>query len=135
MDVVRERMRREHKSRRTEEAYCGWIERFIRFSGMRHPRELGAEDVECFLNHLANQGKVAAATQKQALCALLFLYRKVLAVDLPWLDGLERAPRRPHLPTVLTKDEVTALLECLTGPTRLIGGLLYGSGLRLSTAV
>ncbi|MEZ6037409.1 MAG: integron integrase [Planctomycetota bacterium] len=131
MDVVRERLRREHKSRRTEEAYCGWIERFIRFSGMRHPRDLGGEEVERFLNHLANQGRVAAATQSQALCALLFLYRKVLGVDLPWLDGLERVRRPRRLPSVMSRAEVRLLLQQMPPLTGLIARLLYGAGLRL----
>jgi len=131
LELVRRTLRTEHYSPRTEEAYVGWIVRFVHFSGLRHPRELGAEHVERFLNHLANEDHVAAPTQNQALAALLYLYRKVLRVDLPWLDGLVRAPQRPRLPVVLSKGEVAAVLAELNGTTRLIAGLLYGAGLRL----
>lgn len=131
LDLVRRTLRTEHYSPRTEEAYVAWIVRFVHFSGLRHPRELGTEHVERFLNHLANEGHVSAATQNQALAALLYLYRNVLAVELPWLDGLVRAPQRPRLPVVLSKAEVAAVLAELHGTTRLIAGLLYGSGLRL----
>jgi integron integrase len=131
LPLVRRTLRSEHYSPRTEEAYVGWIVRFLRCAGLRHPRDLGAADVERFLNHLANEGRVAAATQNQALAALLYLYKKVLHVDLPWLDNLVRAPRRPRLPVVLSKGEVAAVLAQLHGTPRLIAGLLYGAGLRL----
>lgn len=131
LDVVRRTLRTEHKSARTEEAYVAWIVRFLRFHDLRHPRELGAPEVERFLNHLANDGHVAAATQNQALAALLYLYKQVLGVDLPWLDGLVRAPQRPRLPVVLSQAEVAAVLAEMHGTVRLIAGLLYGSGLRL----
>lgn len=124
-------MRREHKSRRTEEAYCGWIVRFVLFSGMRHPSEMGAPEVERFLNHLAVHQRVAAATQNQALSALLYLYRRVLGVDLPWLEGIERARRPRRLPTVLSRREVGALLRQFSHPVDLVAQILYGSGLRL----
>lgn len=129
--MARAVMRREHKSRRTEEAYCGWIVRFVSFSGMRHPRELGAADVERFLNDLAVNRRVAAATQNQALSALLYLYRRVLDVELPWLEGIERARRPRRLPTVLSRREVGALLRQFSHPVDLVAQLLYGSGLRL----
>ncbi|MFN3241508.1 MAG: integron integrase [Planctomycetota bacterium] len=135
LEQARIAMRREHKSVRTERAYCDWIERFIRFSSMRHPRELGAPDVERFLNHLAVTMEVAAATQNQALSALLYLYRRVLRIELPWLDGLERARRPKRLPTVLARPEVRTLLGRLAHPSDLIGRLLYGSGLRLLEAL
>lgn len=93
LDQVRERIRVKHCSLRTEDAYLHWIRRFIRFHGVKHPRELGGAEVETFLSYLATQGRVAASTQNQALSALLFLYREVLAVDLPWLDGVVRAKR------------------------------------------
>lgn len=131
LPLVRRTLRTEHYSPRTEEAYVGWIVRFVHFAGLRHPRELGAADVERFLNHLANEGKVAAATQNQALAALLYLYKKVLGVALPWLDNLVRAPQRPRLPVVLSKAEVAAVLAQLHGTQHLIAGLLYGAGLRL----
>ncbi|MBX3464249.1 MAG: integron integrase [Planctomycetes bacterium] len=131
LELVRRSLRTEHYSPRTEAAYTAWIVRFVLFSGRRHPRELGAADVERFLNHLDNEGRVAAATQNQALAALLYLYRKVLGIDLPWLDGLVRIPQRPRLPVVLSKGEVAAVLAELHGTVRQIAGLLYGSGLRL----
>lgn len=131
LDLVRRALRTEHYSPRTEEAYVGWIVRFLHFAGMRHPRELGAPEVERFLSHLAVEDRVAPATQNQALAALLFLYGKVLALELPWLEGLVRAPQRPRLPVVLSKAEVAAVLAQMHGTTRLVAGLLYGSGLRL----
>ncbi|MBL8730635.1 MAG: integron integrase [Planctomycetes bacterium] len=131
LDLVRRTLRTEHYSRRTEQTYVDWIVRFVHFSGLRHPNELGAPEVARFLSHLANEGKVAASTQNQALSALLFLYGKVLDQKLPWLDGLVRAQRPPRLPTVLSRAEVRAVLQHLTPPTWLVGSLLYGSGLRL----
>ena len=109
----------------------GWIRRFILFHGKRHPREMGKAEVSVFLSKLATQGKVAASTQNQALSALLFLYRHVLEVDVPWLDDLVRAKRPKKLPVVLTRTEVQALLSCLRGTKWLMALLLYGSGLRL----
>ncbi|MGE3174998.1 MAG: integron integrase [Planctomycetota bacterium] len=131
LDLVRRTLRTGHYSRRTETAYLDWIVRFVHFCGRRHPRDLGAPEVERFLSHLAVERRVAAATQNQALAALLFLYRNVLGVRLPWLDGLVRAPRAPRLPTVLTRAEVQCVLQRLPPATWLVGGLLYGSGLRL----
>lgn len=131
LDRVRHCLRTAHYSRRTEEAYVGWIVRFVHHSGRRHPADLAAPDVERFLTHLAVEGRVAAATQNQALAALLFLYGKVLDLKLPWLEGLVRAPQRPRLPVVLSKPEVAAVLAELQGTASLIAGLLYGSGLRL----
>jgi integron integrase len=128
---VREAVRRRHYSPRTEEAYVHWIRRFIFFSGKRHPRGLGAAEVTAFLNHLARERNVAAATQNQALSALLFLYREVLALALPWLDELERVQRPARLPTVLTRGEVQHLLAAMRGTKWLMASLLYGAGLRL----
>ncbi|HEX6811811.1 MAG TPA: integron integrase [Planctomycetota bacterium] len=128
-------LRTRHYSPRTEQAYAHWVRRFILHHGRRHPRDLGATEVAAFLTHLAVTDHVAAATQNQALAALLFLYRHTLQLDLPWLDDLVRAERRPHLPTVLDRDEVAALLSHLTGPTHLIASLLYGAGLRLLEAL
>ena len=131
LDRVRQALKRSGRSHRTADSYVGWIERFVRFCGLRHPRELGPTDVERFLNHLANHRRVAAATQNQARAALLYLYRHVLAIDLPALDEIAPA-RRPHrLPTVLTRSEVARLLAELSHPTELVARLLYGSGLRL----
>ena len=131
LDRVRDAIRRRHYSRRTEETYVQWIRRFIHYSGTRHPMQLGAEEVTAFLNYLAGERSVAAATQNQALSALVFLYKEVLAQPLPWLSGLERAKRPARLPTVLTAEEVTHLLACLRGMRWLMGSLLYGAGLRL----
>ena len=109
----------------------GWIKRFILASGKRHPRELGARDVERFLSALAVRDHVAASTQNQALAALLFLYREVLGADLPWLDQLRRAKRPERVPVVLSRDEVAALLDQMEGVCWLAASLLYGAGLRL----
>jgi integron integrase len=122
-------------SRPSEEAYVGWIRRFILANGKRHPARLGAPEIERFLTALAVHGRVAAATQNQALSALLFLYKQVLGVELPWLDGIERAKRPQRLPVVLTRAEVTALLGELTGLHWLMGSLLYGTGMRLMECV
>lgn len=135
LDQVRERCRVKHYSLRTEQAYTHWIRRFILFHGKRHPRDMGAPEVEAFLTHLAVKEDVAPATQNQALAGILFLYRDVLGVELPWLDGVTRAKRPPRLPVVLTRDEVRALLAQLDGVFWLIASLMYGSGLRLMEAL
>jgi len=124
-------MRRLGLARRTEKAYIGWIIRFIRANQRRHPRDLGAGEVENFLTSLAVQGRVAASTQNQALSALLFLYREVLEIDLPWMDNIQRAKRPFHVPIVLTRDEVAKILDQLEGVYWLVASLLYGSGMRL----
>ena len=132
LDQVRDAIRRRNYSYRTEEAYVNWIRRFIYFSGRRHPAELGAAEVTAFVSHLARERDVAAATQNQALSALLFLYKVVLGQPLPWLDELERAKRPARLPTVLTRGEVERLLAAMRGTKWLMASLLYGSGLRLT---
>jgi len=124
-----------HLALRTEKAYRGWIRRFLGWSDWRHPRTLGKQEVEAFLSDLATRGRVSSSTQNQALAALLFLFRVVLERDLPWLDGLVRAPQRRRLPVVLTRDEVRRLLAQLDGPPLLVAGLLYGAGLRLLEAL
>ena len=131
LDRVRAALRARHYSRRTEKAYVHWIKRYIFFHGKRHPAEMGAAEVTAFLTALAVRDRVAASTQNQALNALLFLYRKILGVELPWLDGLVRAKRPQHLPTVLTREEVRTVLEQLDRAPRLMALLLYGAGLRL----
>jgi integron integrase len=131
LDRVREAVRARHYSRRTEMAYVNWIKRYIFFHDKRHPAEMGAPEVTAFLTSLAVHDKVAASTQNQALSALLFLYRAVLAVELPWLDDVVRAKRPQLLPVVLTRDEVRAVLQRLDGVPRLMAVLLYGAGLRL----
>ena len=131
LDQVRGKIRLKHYSLRTEQTYVDWIKRFIRHFGKRHPRDLGAADVEAFLTHLAVVGRVAASTQNQAKSALLFLYREVLGAELPWLDNVERAKAPRRLPVVLTRDEIQAVLSRLSGTHWLIGSLLYGTGMRL----
>ena len=118
-------------SRRTEQTYWYWIRYFIRFHGMRHPLDMGATEVTAFLNWLAAERNVAAATQNQALNALLFLYKHVLDRELPWFDGLVRAKRPVRLPVVLSEAEVRRLLAQLDGFKWLMASLLYGAGLRL----
>ena len=134
LDRVREANRLRHGSRSTEKSYVGWIRRFILFHGKRHPAEMGASEVAQFLSSLAVEGRVAASTQNQALSALLFLYRYVLHQELPWLDDVVRARRPKHLPIVLTRDEVRAVISKLDGTPRLMAGLLYGSGCACSSA-
>ena len=129
--VTRERMRTRHLAQRTEQSYVQWLRRYIAFHHRKHPRELGAAGVEQFLTHLAVDRKVSAATQNQALQALLFVYRHVLEIDLPWLDGVTRASQPKRLPVVLTRQEVRALLSQLEGIPWLVASLLYGGGLRL----
>ena len=131
LDLVREALRVRHYSYRTEQQYVGWIRRFIIFHGRRHPDLLGGKDVETFLSHLASERHVAAATQAQALAAILFLYKCVLNADLPWLGGVVRATRPKRLPVVLTRSEVRLVLDQLNGTYRLLASLMYGSGLRL----
>jgi integron integrase len=131
LEAVSATIRRLHYSPRTEEAYLQWIRAFVAFHGGRHPRDMGALEATAFLNHLAVERRVAASTQNQALCALVFLYVRVLDLEMPELVGLARARRPHHLPAVLSRREVLALLDHLESPFRLIGEILYGSGLRL----
>ena len=130
LDQVRRKLRLLHYSIRTEEAYVGWIRRFILFHGKRHPQEMGGREVEQFLTALAVERHVAASTQNQALAALLFLYQRVLEVPLDRLDAV-RAKRPERLPVVLSVDEVRAVLGRMTGVSRMMAELMYGSGLRL----
>jgi integron integrase len=130
LDAVRRAIRLRHYSPRTEDAYVGWIRRYISFHAKRHPTELGAAEVTGFLSSLAVEGKVSASTQNQALAALLFLYGEVLGKELPWLPDVVRAARPERLPAVLSR-EVRAVLLALRGTPRLMAILLYGAGLRL----
>src|SRR5262245_43600338 len=131
VERFREAIRARHYSRRTEQTYWYWVRYFIFFHGKRHPGEMGAAEVTAFLSWLATERDVAAATQNQALSALLFLYKNVLGVDLPWLGELVRAQRPVRLPAVLSEAEMRRLLDCVDGEVaRLMVGLLYGSGLR-----
>src|SRR5215216_6014018 len=131
LDSVRQAVRTRHYSLRTEEAYIRWIKQYILYFGKRHPAEMGARQVSAFLSHLAVRRNVAASTQNQALAALLFLYREVLALPIDRVEGVERAKRPKRLPVVLTRGEVRSLLGQLDGAPWLMASLLYGSGLRL----
>jgi integron integrase len=135
LDRTRALMRTRHYSFETEKRYVYWIRQFIGFHNIRNPAEMGAAEVEAFLSHLAVSGKVSASTQNQALAALLFLYREVLKVDLPWLENLTPAKKSNHVPVVLTKDEVKAIISQLKGINWVIANLLYGAGLRLNEAL
>jgi integron integrase len=135
LDQVRIRCRAKHYSIRTERAYVGWARRFILANGRRHPRELGLAEVEAFLSSLAVRDDVAASTQNQALSALLFLYKDVLGLELPWVGSVTRAKRPKKLPVVLTHAEVRALLALVDGHVGLMASLLYGAGMRLMEAV
>jgi integron integrase len=135
LDRVRAAIRTRHYSRRTEEAYVGWIRRYILHYHKKHPAAMGADEVNAFLTHLAVAGNVSASTQAQALSALVFLYRQVLDDPLPWLDDIVRATRPRRLPVVLSRDEVSALLGQLQGTPRLVASVLYGGGLRLLEAL
>ena len=134
LDQLREVLRLKHYSYRTEEAYVNWVRRFIIFHDKRHPAEMGAPEIQTFLAHLAQEGNVSASTQNQALSALLFLYREVLHREIDFVS-LPTAKRPKRLPTVLTRDEVRRLLDCLDGVYKLMAQLLYGSGLRLMECV
>ena len=131
LDQCREVCRFKRFAHRTEEAYVHWIRRFIVWSGKRHPREMGAAEVRGFLTHLAVARQVAAATQAQALNALLFLYREVVGGELEWVEGFERARRPARLPEVLGREQVRQVLALMEGTPQLVARLLYGTGLRL----
>ena len=130
-EQVRRRMRLKHYSYRTEQTYIQWMRRFMLANNKRHPREMGGLEVEHFLSHLASDLKVSASTQNQALSAILFLYREVLNIKLPWLENVVRAKPSKHLPVVLSKAEVRAILQRLDGRNWLMASLLYGTGMRL----
>lgn len=135
LDQVQAVLRMKHYSIRTERVYLDWIKRYILFHHKTHPAQMGAPEVEAFLSHLAVAGKVAASTQNQAKSALLFLYREVLALELPWLDNVTQAKTPQRLPVVLTVSEVKSLLNRLDGTLWLMASLLYGGGLRLMECV
>ncbi len=132
LQQVRDRIRAMHYSYRTEEAYLYWIRFFIRYSGRRHPREMGKTEIERFLTFLATERNVAASTQNQALSALLFLYRHVLEIEVEWLNDVVRAKRPERVPVVLTRQEVAAVLQRLKGRYWLMASLMYGAGLRVT---
>jgi integron integrase len=128
---MREAMRVRHYSRHTEDTYCQWVKRYIYFHGVRHPGEMAEPEINAFLTHLAVEEHVSASTQTQALSALLFLYRKVLGVDIGALGDIVRARKQRRLPVVLSRDEVRDVLVELEGDSRLMVALMYGTGLRL----
>ena len=131
LDAARAVLRLRHYSIRTETAYLDWTKRFVLFHGKRHPRDMGPEEIQAFLTHLAVVGNVAASTQNQALSALLFLYGQVLEIELPRLSGIAPARRSQRLPSVFTKAEAQNVIAHLKGDYSLMARLLYGSGLRL----
>ena len=128
---LRDHLRTRHYSIRTEATYVDWVRRFILFHDKRHPQDMGAAEVEAFLTHLAVDRHVAASTQNQAKSAILYLYKQVLGVELPWLDDVVQAKTPRRLPVVLTAPEVRSLLLHMQGTTGLIAQLLYGTGMRL----
>lgn len=132
LDKVRAVIRTKHYSRRTEQAYTQWIKRFILFHLKRHPCEMGAREVNEFLSHLAVKEKVAASTQNQAMHAILFLYNEVLQMPLGKLGEIIRAKKSEYLPVVLTREEVKAVLDQLSGVSWIMANLLYGAGMRVS---
>ncbi|GLH73716.1 integron integrase [Geothrix limicola] len=131
LDQLRTCLRARHYSLRTEDSYLDWVRRFILFHGKRHPKDLGAPEVRAFLNHLAVERSVSPSTQNQAKAALLFLYRELLQVDLPWLTEVIQAKRQARLPVVLTPGEVRTLLDQMEGSMALVARVLYGTGMRL----
>ncbi|MBI5564483.1 MAG: integron integrase [Chloroflexi bacterium] len=135
LDQVRDMCRVKHYSRRTEDTYVDWIKRFIFFHHKRHPKDMGAKEIEAFLTHLAVEGNVAASTQNQAYSAILFLYRYVLHIDLPETINAIHAKKPARLPVVLTPTETHQVIDGLTGTYQLMAKLLYGSGLRLMECV
>jgi integron integrase len=135
LDQLRERIRYLHYSRSTEENYVYWCRFFIRWAGKRHPKEMGKKEVEAFLTFLAVERKVSVSTHRVALSSLLFLYQKVLSIELPWLDEVARPTVRRRLPVVLSADEVSAILLRLTGHHSVLGKLLYGTGMRINEAL
>jgi len=129
-DQIREVMRFKHYSLRTEECYVGWYRQFVRFHSMRHPEQMGAKEVEAFLTHLAVTRGVVAATQNQALNALVFLFKEVLKKEIEGVDAM-RAKQSKRLPVVLSVDETRKLLMVMTGEEAVMAKLLYGCGLRV----
>jgi integron integrase len=132
LDRVRDTLRLKHMSLKTEKSYMYYIKDFILFHNKRHPREMGVEQIRAYLSHLAVNKNVAASTQNVARNALLFLYKEVLQIALPFIDGIEPAKRPERLPVVFTREEVQAILANLSGVHHLMASLLYGSGLRLT---
>ena len=130
MDQVRNTLCVHHYSIRTEQAYTQWIRRFICFHNKRHPKDMGKAEVEAFLTHLAVKKNVSASTQNQPLAALLFLYQKVLRIDLDWIEDVVRVKNPVRVPTVLSKTEVKQLLAALQGEHKLLAHVIYGTKIR-----
>lgn len=136
LDQVRERVRYLHYSLRTEQAYVYWVRAFVRFHGCeRHPRDMGAPEVEAFLSWLSSERGVSVSTHRQALAALLFLYQKVFGQNLPWMQAIGRPKRQARLPVVLSVDEVARVLALMDGAHKLLAQLLYGTGMRITEAL
>ncbi len=131
LDRLRDKIRLKHYSIRTEKAYLDWNRRFILFHNKKHPRIMGTQEVEQFLTYLAVNGRVASSTQNQALSAILFMYKEVLKIELPWLNDVTRAKRCEKIPLVFSKIEIRKLLANLDGTYWIMAHLLYGAGLRL----
>jgi site-specific recombinase XerD len=129
-DQIRSLLRFKHYSIRTEETYVGWYRQYVKFHDLKHPQELGKEEIEAFLTHLAVERRVAAATQNQALNALVFLYREVLKTPFEGLDVM-RAQEMKRLPVVLSVEEIRKLLMVMVGEEAVMAKLLYGCGLRV----
>ena len=135
LDRLRDEIRLRHYSLSTEKTYLSWVRQYILHCGKQHPKDLGKRDLEAFLSHLAVERNVAPSTQTQALSAILFLYRHVLGVELPWLDDVVRAKPKQRLPVVMTTAEVQQVLGAMHGTPGLVASLLYGSGLRVTEAL
>ena len=131
LNRVRTELRAKHYSKRTEQAYIGWIKRFILFNNKKHPDEMGADEIKEYINYLAVSKKVSSSTQNQALQGILFLYKNILKKDVGWIDDIKKVSRVKHLPVVLNKEEINKILEYLDGIVLLVSKLLYGSGMRL----
>ena len=131
LDQIRTHPRVNHYSKRTEEAYIGWIKRFILFHNKRHPNEMGKDEIQKFINHLAVEQNVSSSTQNQALQAILYLYKNVLKKEVGWLDDIKHATRIKHLPVVFSRNETAQILNNLAGINKLVVSLLYGAGMRL----
>jgi integron integrase len=135
IDQLRERLRYMHYSLRTEETYVYWVRWFVRWHRLKHPKDMGKPQVEAFLSMLANERRVSPSTHRQALSALLFLYKEVLDIELPWMQEIGRPVPIKRIPVVLTVDEIRSVLTLMEGITALLASLLYGTGLRLQEAL
>ena len=135
LDKVKTEIRTRHYSKRTEQAYTGWIKKFILFHNKKHPAEMGEAEIRAFINNLSTNHHVSSSTQNQALQGILFLYKNILEKDVGWINEIKRSARVKHLPIVFSKQEVIKIFEYLNGLPKLVVSLLYGSGLRLSEAL